>query len=77
MLGDRVSNKLCIDLRLADFLNVDVHHLHAKQFAKLGLEHLDVLAFFSNYDTGACAMDGYPGILCGPFDNHATDGCVR
>lgn len=69
LLGDRVGDKLCVDLRLPDLLDIDVHHLHAKQLAQLRLEDFDVLALLADYDPGPRAVNGNACVLGGAFDD--------
>src|SRR5713101_9641675 len=73
LLRDRIRYELRVDLGLADFLDVDVHHLYAQELAQIGLEQLDVLALLADHDAGPRAMDGDPGVLGRPLDHHLAD----
>src|SRR5690606_36841316 len=62
LLRDRIRNELCIDLRLADLFDIDVHG-HAQQALKIDLQVFDVLAFLADYDTRAGRINRNAGIL--------------
>src|SRR5487761_2409595 len=76
LLGDRIGDELCIDLRLADLLDVEAdvatHHL-----AQVGAQRLDVLALLADDHARARAVDGDARVLRRPLDRHLGNRCVR
>ena len=72
LLGDGISDQLSIHLRLADFLDVDVHG-HAQHLGQLDLQTLDVLALLADHDTRTSRVDGDACVLGRTLDQHAAN----
>ena len=75
LLGDRVSDQLSVDFRLAHFF--DVHcHWHAQASREFLLEVLDVFALLADHHTRTCRVNGDAGILGRTLDQNACHGSV-
>src|SRR3990172_6981151 len=77
LLADRIRDELRVDLGFANFLDVDVHHLHPEELAQIGLQHLDVLALLSDHDAGPRAVDRDARVLGGALYHDLGNRCVR
>src|SRR5215472_5009884 len=68
LLGDRFSNKLGVELRLANFDDVD-DDVAVGQLGDLAAQLLDVGALFADNDAGTRRMNGDAALLVGPLDH--------
>src|SRR5690606_24396654 len=72
LLRDRIGDQLGVGLRLADFLDVDVHG-HAHQALQIDLEVFDVLAALADYHARTGRVDGNARVLGRTLDDHTAD----
>src|SRR5438105_6242287 len=76
LLSNRIRNQLRVDLRLADFLDVQAdvaaHHL-----AQVATQGFDVLALLADDDTGTGAVNRDARVLGGPLDRDLRDRRMR
>src|SRR5436190_23211750 len=75
LLGDAVSDQLCIELRLADLGDVQAHVLRRQleHLRRLGAQLLDVLALLADHDARTRGLDRDVDALGGALDQHAAD----
>src|SRR5262245_5943587 len=65
LLSDVVGNELGVDFRFADFDDVQMDFAR-RVFRKIGLQFLDIGAFFADYHTRTRRMDGDAALLVRP-----------
>src|SRR5437870_5871142 len=76
LLRDRIRNQLGVDLRLADFLDVQAD-IAAHHLAQVTAQRLDVLAFFADDDAGTRAVNRDARVLGGSLDRHLRNRRMR
>ena len=75
LLADVVSDKLSVEIRTADFFDVDVHG-HTDHLLNFCLEHFDVSTLLADHDTGTSREDRDASIVGRTFDQNARDAGV-
>src|SRR5690606_37491059 len=79
LLRDAIRDQLCIELRLANFGDVDAHiglrHLH--HLRDLAAQLFDVLALLADHDAGSRSVNSDVHLACGALDMNAAYRGVR
>src|SRR5690606_29368073 len=57
LLSNALSNQHCIEFRLADFLDVDVHR-HTHLLGQVLTQLLNIFTFLADHDAGTSGVDG-------------------
>src|SRR5690606_10676417 len=72
---DVVCNQARINIRLAHFLDVDVHR-HTHLLCDFATQALDILALLANHDARTCCADGDTHVLARTLDLDAANRSV-
>jgi hypothetical protein len=68
LLADRFGDQLSIELRLANFDNVD-DHVAVGEFGDRLTQFLDIGALLSNHNAGTCRVNRDAALLVRPLDH--------